>query len=969
LTQIEFVFMNKKVVYTLQLHGSLGAVPECCIVDVDEQGAIGSKFVAINSTNKSFYTYLYNENDEMLIDCCIQLNIKSIAKKISKASIKQFDDLLKAYIEVKQKKSNSESDYFKDYILDYVSIYQNRFFNHIADRELYLPEGNFPFSWKRVYYEDEMPDLYYHFDNQDDGIIYTLVSDFDNRKLSLKGAQLISRKAARILVRNKILEFDKEIEGTKLLPFFTKETIRIPAANKTEYIQKVIQPLVKSKKVIASGFSIIHHTDITEVELRVSEIAREQQMALFEGDSPQLQYQHLIFELFFKYNNFQFRAGSTGKTTQLNFENESFSIEFVERDIVAEKTYADIVKNSGLDLDGKVKKLPYYEGFEWINEHKNEIESQGIELEFIRKNLNMPDYFLGERSISVAIEEKNDWFDIRGKVKFGEFEIPLITVLHHLRHNKRQILLPDGRYAQIPQSWFDEYLSLAELSKFENGQITFSKQFVVLAQQMATACHIKLEIKENLLKLLRGDYQMNYQMPAHFEGELRPYQTDGYNWLRLLDELKLGGCLADDMGLGKTIQTLCLLQWLKEEGRGVNLLIVPTSLVHNWQKEIEKFTPSLRVYVHAGSQRDKEKLPVSEYDLILTSYPVIRRDKVLFGNYHYHYIILDEAQMIKNPIADVTRVCLNLRGKHFLTLTGTPIENSLSDLWSQVHFFSRNMLGALTHFMKEAQEPGKQELYRKLLKPFMLRRKKTEVLKDLPEKNIIVQHCEMPPAQETFYKTLRNSYREKFLGGTKKGEKLNPFVLLEGLLRLRQAANHPVIIDKEFADNSGKFEMVLQLLGDVIDQGDKVLIFSSFVEHLKLYRQYLDEQGIRYCYIDGSTKDRKEQVEKFQESDDFPVFLLSLKAGGTGLNLTRANYVFLLDPWWNPAAEMQAFDRAHRIGQQKSVFVYKFISRNTIEEKIQKLQEKKLLLSDTMLADDNNILKQLEIDEVMSLLE
>ncbi len=961
--------MNKKIVYTLQLHGSLGAIPECCVVEVDKQGALGSKFVSLNAANKSFYKYLFNENDEILIDCCNKLSIGSITTKISKTGIKTFDDLLAAYIEVKQKKTNSDFDYLRDYILDYVSNYQNRFFNNIANKDLFLPEGNFPFSWKKIYYEDEMPELYYRFENQSDCISYNLVTDFDNRKLSLQGAQLISRKAARILVKNKILEFDKEIDGTKLLPFFTKETIKIPAANKTEYIQKVIQPLVKTKRVIASGFDIIHHSKVTGVELRVSEIAKEQQVVLFDGDSPPLQYQHLIFELLIRYNSFKFRAGSIGKTTQLNHGSETFSIEFVERDVVAEKYFVNIVKQAGLDLDGKVKKLPYYEGLEWINIHKAKIESQGIELEFIRKNVNQPDFFLGERSIAIALKEKNDWFDIRGKVTFGEFEIPLITVLHHLRQNKRQILLPDGRYAQIPQSWFDEYLSLAELSKFENGLITFSKQYAVLAQNMATAAYIKLDIKDSLSKLLRGDYQMNYQLPVHFVGNLRPYQSDGYSWLRLLDELGLGGCLADDMGLGKTIQTLCLLQWLKEEKRGVNLLIVPTSLVHNWQQEIEKFTPSLSVYVHAGSQRDKEKLPVTDHDLILTSYPVIRRDKVLFGNYHYHYIILDEAQMIKNPIADVTRVCLNLNGKHFLTLTGTPIENSLSDLWSQVHFFSRNMLGSLTHFLKEVQEPGKQELYRKLFKPFMLRRKKSDVLKDLPEKNIIVQHCEMPPAQETFYKTLRNTYREKFLSGTKKGEKVNPFVLLEGLLRLRQAANHPVIIDKAFNDSSGKFEMVLQLLGDVIEQGDKVLIFSTFVEHLKLYRQLFDEQGIRYCYIDGASKDRKEQVAKFQSGNDFPVFLLSLKAGGTGLNLTQANYVFLLDPWWNPAAEMQAFDRAHRIGQQKSVFVYKFISRNTIEEKIQRLQEKKLLLSDTMLSDDNNILKQLEIDEVMSLLE
>ncbi|MFA5046289.1 MAG: DEAD/DEAH box helicase, partial [Paludibacter sp.] len=333
------------------------------------------------------------------------------------------------------------------------------------------------------------------------------------------------------------------------------------------------------------------------------------------------------------------------------------------------------------------------------------------------------------------------------------------------------------------------------------------------------------------------------------------------------------------------------------------------------------------------------------------------------------YIILDEAQSIKNPQSDITQVCLSLKGQRFLTLTGTPIENSLTDLWSQVHFFNRNMLGSANHFTRSCKLPEKQELYRQLLKPFLLRRHKSAVLTDLPDKSIIIQHCVMSEEQHNFYRDIRNSYRDKFLESKDGNDKVNPMILLEGLLRLRQTANHPILADAEYSENSGKFETVTQMLEDVVQQGDKVLVFSSFVEHLKLYKNYLNERKINYCYLDGSTKDRKEQVEKFQHSDDFPIFLLSLKAGGVGLNLTRASYVFLLDPWWNPAAEAQAFDRAHRIGQQNKVFVYKFITQNSIEEKILQLQEQKLLLSEKMFEPDTNILKQMDVNEVLKLID
>jgi len=420
------------------------------------------------------------------------------------------------------------------------------------------------------------------------------------------------------------------------------------------------------------------------------------------------------------------------------------------------------------------------------------------------------------------------------------------------------------------------------------------------------------------------------------------------------------------MGLGKTVQTLCLLQWAKEQGQGMSLLVVPTTLLYNWKNEASQFCNELRIYTHTGSDRTVDPASFRDADLVLTSYAVLRRDTELLRQLEFNYLILDEAQAIKNPHSLTATACFGIRARHHLTLTGTPVENSLSDLWTQMHFANRNILGSLPRFLKESRTDDKLALYRRLIRPFLLRRHKSEVLHDLPEKSIIVQYCDMDESQQEFYRQTRNQFRDKILD--QKSGQHHAIALLEGLMRLRQAANHPLMVDKNYTGSSGKYELVCEMLDDIYRQGSKALVFSSFTEHLKLFREYLDDQKLKYCYIDGSTRDRQEQVETFQNSDEYPFFLLSLKAGGTGLNLTRASYVLLLDPWWNPAAEAQAFDRAHRIGQTNKVFVYKFITRTSVEEKILKLQEEKKALFETMIEEHPEAALKINVDELMEML-
>ena len=959
--------MNQAIVYVLKEMGGLGCFPECIAVDTDEKGVFSAHYVKVTAHNLSNYQHLFDDTDIKLFECCVKLEQDVLLTKIKDRRVKSWADLMKKYFG--NKNISTELRYIKDYLVDYIETNQNYFFENLSDKQIYLAQGKFPFMWKKLRVEEEMAELLYCFNSEADWIYYSLIVSCRNKKLDLKKGILISKKTARVLLNNKIYEFENEVDGAKLIPFFEKDIVSVSQINSEEYIQKVILPLVPSDRVVATGFEIRTVSELGNAVLRVKEIAELKQFTLFDNDEVDLAQKNIVFELIFEYQHFQFWAGRSGSITKVEYTENSFCIYKAERDAGLEQLYIDALKETGIDLDAKVLKKSYIAGVEWLNENYKALEATGVEIRFEKRSGEEHRIFVGERSITIEVEEDRDWFDIKGKVRFGAFEIPFVRVLSYIKQNKHEMLLPNGEYVQIPQAWFEEYKSLVDFSKIENGRVIIAKYHCVIATALKRDAGVKISIKDNMRRLLEHKLDVNFDLPVNFNGSLRHYQQQGYNWLRLLDDLSLGGCLADDMGLGKTIQTLCLLQWLKEQQRGINMLVVPTSLLYNWEQEAAKFTPKLKVHVHTGNQRLRNAEDFDGVDILLTSYGILRRDKHFLSTRPFNYIILDEAQALKNPQSDTTQVCLSLRAQRFLTLTGTPIENSLTDLWSQVHFFNRNMLGSSGNFVNACKIPEKQQLYRQLLKPFLLRRNKNEVLTDLPEKSIIVHWCDMTNEQQAFYRDVRNNYRDRFLENKNSNEKLNTVILLEGLLRLRQSANHPVLADKAYSEDSGKFETVCQKLDEVIALGDKVLVFSSFVEHLKLYRNYLDEKSIAYCYLDGSTKDRQKEVERFQNEDKPQVFLLSLKAGGVGLNLTRASYVFLLDPWWNPAAESQAFDRAHRIGQQNRVFVYKFITRQSIEEKILKLQQEKLQLFDNMIGSDNEILKQLDINEIMKLIE
>ncbi len=448
--------------------------------------------------------------------------------------------------------------------------------------------------------------------------------------------------------------------------------------------------------------------------------------------------------------------------------------------------------------------------------------------------------------------------------------------------------------------------------------------------------------------------------------------------MHFLKEFSFGGCLADDMGLGKTAQVLCMLLHEKEQGNKMpSLIVVPTSLVFNWVNEIKKFAPSLEVYVHHGQERERgiRDIMNKKADLIITTYGTQRNDAEMFKETKFHYIVLDESQSIKNPLSKNSKSVFGLKSSYRLVLTGTPIENNTMELWSQFAFLNPGLLGNMEHFkrtfasrIESGKDKAKTDVLRGMLNPFLLCRKKETVAKDLPEKQITMLYCEMEPKQREFYDYWRERIREEIKGSIRtQGFMQSRMKILAGLTKLRQICNHPHLVDESFVGDSGKINILIENILPVISSGHKCLIFSSFVKTLHIFRDYFTKNNISFSYLDGSTTNRKKVVETFQNNDEIKVFLISLKAGGLGLNLTAADYVFVVDPWWNPAAEMQAIDRTHRIGQDKKVFVYKAITKDSVEEKILEMQQRKLDLVKNIIVVEDGIFKALDREDILAL--
>jgi SNF2 family DNA or RNA helicase len=577
-----------------------------------------------------------------------------------------------------------------------------------------------------------------------------------------------------------------------------------------------------------------------------------------------------------------------------------------------------------------------------------------------------------------------DWFELEAEIDYGDQTARLPELLAALRKGEKYVQLSDCSRGMLPDQWLERFQTLGELGEREDGKLRFQpSQGMLLDALLDAADNIQIdehfaEFREKL-RSFRGVAPAD--PPPEFQGQLRPYQREGLGWLHFLREYRLGGCLADDMGLGKTVQVLALLESRRrhfaesDEEHRPSLVVVPRSLIFNWIDEAARFAPQLRLLNYTGALRKFEFDNIPQYDVIVTTYGTLRRDAAKLKDVEFDYAILDESQAIKNAQSQAAKACRLLRASHRLAMTGTPVENHLGELWSLFEFLNPGMLGRGEAFkrMTAASTDGDKSSLERLargLAPFMLRRTKEKVLDDLPPKTEQTLYCELGTKQRKLYNELRDHYRRQL---TEKidsvGLKRSKIHVLEALLRLRQAACHPALLDaKQKKNASAKFECLFEQLPEVTSEGHKALVFSQFTSLLGLARKELDKLGVRYEYLDGRTRKRKEKVQRFQDDPDCPLFLISLKAGGHGLNLTAADYIYILDPWWNPAVEAQAVDRAHRIGQSRKVFAYRLIARDTVEEKIVQLQQSKRELAEAIVSEDKNFLAKLTADDLQLLL-
>ncbi|MDL2221680.1 DEAD/DEAH box helicase [Parabacteroides sp. OttesenSCG-928-N08] len=804
----------------------------------------------------------------------------------------------------------------------------------------------------------------FHFIKREAGLSYHITLTNGEREISLQTQKhlILSEKPCIILLNDEV-HCVENIEAVRLTPFLTKTDIHIPEQALEEYLKRFVFKTILSYDVKIEGIPL------REVfPPRQAILSLEQDFGF-----------NFVLVLHFVYGDEpkMLPVSNTRKMLRLKREGGGFAIDWFARDEAWEKRLIQRLKELGLRAIGESSFGLETEGnafrlIEWLNENRQQLAA-----DFEIERLTDQPFYTGELTIHSDYREKIDWFEVEIVVVAGRFRIPFKAFRRHILAGKREYLLPDATIAILPDEWFERYQELMKYGTEGDAGLRVKKMHTPL---MVTAFENRLPIE----KLRRLEQTLvppttPPELPSSIRAELRPYQKRGFYWLANLEEQGFGGCLADDMGLGKTLQTITLLQSLyddnegwqaKEENDGqlslfapaasrrhASLVVAPTSLLHNWRNELQRFAPRLKVLIYTGNNRLREKAHPRTfdcYDVVVTSYGLLRNDIDFLKHYRFQTMIVDESQYIKNRSSLVYKAVKQIEAEQRLALTGTPIENSLEDLWTQFDFINEGLLGNFSTFRDEFIHPivkeksvVREQLLKRRIHPFLLRRTKEEVTPELPPLIQQVIYCDMTDEHRELYDREKNRIRNELLLLKEEQDNKNNFVALQGLNRLRQLANHPRMVVPDYAEGSGKFEQILHYFESLRAENHKVLIFSSYVKHLQLLAQRFDEEGWGYAMLTGETIKREEEIDRFLNDDRIHAFLISLKAGSTGLNLTAADYVFLIDPWWNPAAEMQALSRAHRIGQEKPVIAYRFISTETVEEKILKLQESKTELFET----------------------
>jgi superfamily II DNA or RNA helicase len=774
------------------------------------------------------------------------------------------------------------------------------------------------------------------------------------------------------------------INGNMVKPFRTKDVVIIPADKARVYFRQFVAKSAGRTRIEAEGFDVQTARELLATHLRPTENILEKAWYL---------------QVVFSYAGAEFTHGERrDNITTVDFTtdgSEDIVVRKIVRDRVAEQEKVTLLLNTGLAAEGKLFKATnpgtLETLIEWLANHQATLEAAGFSLELPQVDGQSVALLTGQLDVSSTTTA--DWFDVSGQVQAGTFSFPFKALWQHLRKRDRFFRLPDGTFFLIPEAWFARFSELAEAAKDGPDDVLRLPKalFTLLPTAVLTDGTNDSEFQPI------DPEKIDYQASDDLKAALRPYQLQGVKWLVGHYRAGFGACLADDMGLGKTLQTIALLLYAKEHKGDANqvlssttqldmfqahraalrplnaLIILPASLVFNWQNELARFVPSLFVCAHTGTKRGTDARALAGYDIVLTTYQTARQDLDLLQKIPWHVLVLDESQQIKNRASEVSKVVLSLQSDCKISLSGTPIENSLSDLWMQMEFINPATLGSFSYFRERFLLPiekrddtgAKQRLFSRV-RPFFLRRTKEEVAPDLPALTEQLFYTEMAAAQQKLYDQTKSAARNEILALF--DDPKTRFQALQALTRLRQLANDPRLVEQEYKGGSGKFDDVLAQWDTIRRAGHKVLFFSSFERHLQLFRAEFEAVGHVYAWLTGDTPvpERAREVTRFQEDATVQAFFMTIKAGGVGLNLTAADYVFLLDPWWNPASEDQAIARAHRIGQTRPVTALRFLSRNTIEEKIRALQERKKKLGQALFeADEPTGLTREELESLL----
>lgn len=950
-------------------------IPLAYVCDVDPNGQ--PKFIQANAQFDTIASYgieISNKPHQVLLEICHELKPLELEKTLNK-NRKKHEKLSVLFSDPKIK-STIQSIIDKKMVKFLDVVHQNGyFFCDQLKRKIWAKDVLLTFLPNEA-----VPKL--KFRKTQTGVTYYLKLQIEDELITphYNDIELISNDPAYIRVKKFIVKVTS-INSTKIRPFLKNESIYVPQKLVKSFFSQFVTDVMGKIDIEAEGFEIIKHINITKRNIFfIFDIFEDKWMAVIK----------------FTYDDFKFLSSDPGKRkTKINFsENGEIIVDEATRSFNEENKSYDLLISLGL-TNTYNNRFVYgdnkFDIFEKITKEYASLENEfEIELPDVDGKLIQLTKWVHKPNFRLV----NDWFDLYGVIQIGDEQYSFTSLFKNIREDNRFFKLKNGRFTIIPQEIMTKYSQIATFASEHSGNYRLAKSHFVLLDEN------DMDKGRKKTSTLMDNKDIEYKTSPLLKAELRPYQIEGVKWLIKHRKNGLGACLADDMGLGKTLQTIAALIDAKEHkpsnlspstslpvqldlfgelnnmGRkSLNaLIILPASLVFNWYNELRNFAPSLQVIQYQGPSRHSNKSTLMTFDVVLTTYQTLVADIEIFEPLNFHYIVLDESQQIRNKNSKTFQAVHRLSSDHRLSLSGTPIENSLSDLWSQMEFINPSVLGKFTFFKEQFLLPIEKnkdteaiKKLKKMVDPYILRRTKEQVAPDLPELIEGVHYSEMPAEQTRIYQQEKSAARN-YLAGLDKEATQYRFHVLSSILKLRQIANHPGLTNPDYLGDSGKFEDVVNHINTIVKANHKLLIFSSFVSHLEMYEKWLQSQQMLFVKLTGSSsqEDRKYAVDKFQNDPEILVFLLSIKAGGTGLNLTAADYVFILDPWWNPFVEKQAVARAHRIGRSNSVIVKRFISKDTIEEKILSLQTNKKVLSDDIL--EINDLQELSNNELEDLI-